>query len=866
MRSALRHQLAVCLLLAVAAPALADQYRSQAREASSVPRKQQSAQQMLKQTTDPYARALLLRSLAGSAAQKHDYAAAASYLQQALDQHGLSGPAADEMRRQLVALRSASGDPKAVINALEPAYRRNPDLPSDQLAALGAAYAAAKRYTDAVPLLERATRAGDTPATWLKALVAAEIGAGRDAQAIDALQRLLALTPADGADWLRLAGLQLRSGARDDALTTLELAARLGDINSAEQRLQLITLTAQLGAPFEAGSMMQRWLQGGELPKTADNWKTLGTLWAQARERLLAITAYQQAEKLAPATDLLLQIGQLNMDLQRYGPASEALQQAVDRGSRSAPALLNLGLAYFQQGRLEQAAAAFKRAAALPAGRSLATQWLAFLQSDAAHQQARIARAAPPPVMLAPAALADTPDTHPVHLTADDDRAVESSAATAPSPAEVRTAGGDAGSDALTPVGAQRAGSADGTVPRWNGGITRADWPAGFKPGERLKDPYPNDKPLYTVTAANAERYAKYLAPGYQALFKAFPDYKMEVYPSRRTVSYPAAIYRATQANIGKARLLGSDALSGARLGFPFPHPANGVQAMWNHRLRYRGDSVKMQSTQAVVMPNGERDVLHQTELVDARYANLKDPVDIDRDNILLYYLTWFGREVGSVDFLALVHETANSLKKPRAVWVMPPHINKMFRIPPVGYDQPFPGSDGLYFIDMVDMYNGPFDRYVWKLTGKRELLIPYNDYRISDGRYRYSQLLTPHHFNQNAVRYEMHRVWVVEATARQGTTHAFGKRVFYIDEDSWNVVLVENYDHDDHLWRFQEGHLLPLYDIQAANCIPVVTYDLKDGRYFANRLIGEDPPIDYHLQFKAEDFLPSTVRARYGH
>jgi hypothetical protein len=250
------------------------------------------------------------------------------------------------------------------------------------------------------------------------------------------------------------------------------------------------------------------------------------------------------------------------------------------------------------------------------------------------------------------------------------------------------------------------------------------------------------------------------------------------------------------------------------------------------------------------------------------RYANLKDPIDLAKNNILLYYLTWFTSMSGRRDFVVLVHETANSLRQPRAVWVLPPEYNlRMFRIPPVGYDRDFPDSGGLQFVDMVDMYNGPFDRYDWKLLGKRELYIPYNSFRLSDGHLIYPQLLQPHHIDQNHTRYELHRVWVVEASERNGHTHAFGKRRFYVDEDSWNVVLVENEDHQGRLWRFQEGHLLPNYVQQAANCAPTITYDLKNGQYFINRLLAEDPPPHYDLDHLTEsEFQPAAVQARYSH
>ncbi len=288
---------------------------------------------------------------------------------------------------------------------------------------------------------------------------------------------------------------------------------------------------------------------------------------------------------------------------------------------------------------------------------------------------------------------------------------------------------------------------------------------------------------------------------------------------------------------------------------------------MWNHRVRYRGSSVLAQTSQAIVQPSGKAQYLKQTERVLYRYGSLSNPIDLSQRNILLYYLTWFGKTGNEADFVVLVPETANSEKDSRAVWVLPPGLGRMFRLPPVGYDQPFPGSDGLYFVDMVDMYNGPFDRYVWKLVGKREMIVPYNGYRLSDGSKTYAQLIKPGHIDQDATRYEPHRVWVIEATERGGRSHRFGKRVFYVDEDSWNVVMVENYDRDDKtLWRFQEGHLVALYDAQTANSAPVVTYDFKDGRYFVNRLSAQDKPIQYDLpDMRESDFLPASVKARYA-
>ncbi len=836
----------------------ADQYRSQVQAAPNEPTQQpQDLQKQLQTNTDPYAKAMLLRELAAAAAQKKDYTAAARYLEDALAQHGLSGPAEQQMRNDLAQLRMGSGDPKVVIAALGPRYKSGAALTPEELVGLGAAYLKQNRYGEALGPLQKGVAATRMPdLSWRRALYAAYVGAGQDKAAAQVLETVVRDQPSAREDWLRLSALYLKGGDKERAQATMEVASRLGYLDSAEQRLQLVALTAQIGAPFEAGSLLKGWMDAGKLPRNADNLRNLAALWVQARESSLAIPALQDAAAAKPGSELFLQLGQLHLDREEYREAAQALAQGIASGGKSGPAEMALGVALYQQADVDGAVKAFRDAAAFPANRALANQWVTYLQSGQAREQAiaaaaqRRARDTSAPTLATgllggPVAVADTaqPQLPP-----------------AVSPAAASGSGG------LTPVGAEQAGSADGSIPPWTGGLGRSQWPAGYTPGGKLADPFPGDKPMFTINASNYHSYGQRLVDGYQALFAKYPDYTMPVYPTHRTVGYPQAIYAATQANNGKSKTIAADSIADAHLGFPFPQPQTGVEVLWNHRLRYRGDTMQSQSTQAVVENGGAIEYLKQTERVYYRYANVRDPVDIASHNILLYYLTWFGRDKGGFDFLALVHETANQLKDARGIWVVPSGIPRMFRIPPVGYDQPFPGSGGVYFIDMVDMYNGLFDRYVWKLVGKRELYIPYNSYRLSDGSIKYAQLLKPGHLNQAQTRYELHRVWEVEATLRPGNNHRFGKRLFYVDEDSWNVVLVVNYDHDGAPWRFQEGHLLPDYAVQTANCAPVVTYDLKEGRYFANRLYAEDSAPVYNTPMKEGEFLPDTVKARYVH
>ncbi|MES0874515.1 DUF1329 domain-containing protein [Sinimarinibacterium thermocellulolyticum] len=850
--------LAVATLGSLAWPLHAQQYRSETRELESVPPavEQKSAQELLRTTTDPYAKSLLLRDLAAQAAASGDTAAAARYIEQALAQKALSGLAEQQLREQLSQLYLASGDYQKLIPQLE-AQVKSGKPTVETLIALGSAYIEQKRYGEAIPLLQRGMREAAAQQrridpSWRRALAAALLASGREREALPELEQLLNEDPTQRDDWMRLAAIHIKTGDKSRAAAVLEIAARLGFLADVTDRMRLVTLTAQIGAPFEAASTLTEFIERKQVPLTGESATLLASLWIAARESQLALAALDDAIRLAPSARLYQQRAQLHMDREEYAQAARALTAAIELGANDGATWMTLGMARYQQADIDAALQAFRQAKSHAASRKLASDWIAYLESGRAREQAMAAAA---------------------QRRVRDDEAIQLGSLLGDAPLSVSAAAAraDTGSGAaaprggLTPIGAEAQANADGSIPPWTGGLTRAQWPPGFAPGERLRDPFAGERPLFTITKDNLARHRERLSRGHQALFARYPNYKMPVYATRRSVGYPQEIYEASQANIGRAKLLGPDALSGAKLGVPFPKPQSGVEVMWNHRTRYRGDSVEAQTTQAVVAPRGSPQYLKQTERVWFRYGNIKDPIDLSQQNILLYYLTWFGKTRNEIDFLALVHESANSLENPRNIWVLPPGIPRLFRVPPVGYDQPFVGSEGLMFIDMIDMYNGAFDRYVWKLVGKQELYIPYNGFRIGDGSYTYERLLTPHHFNQDATRYELHRVWVVEATERQGRRHSFGKRTFYVDEDSWNVVLVENEDHSGQLWRFQEGHLLPFYDQGFANTAPTLVYDLKDGRYFANRLMAEDRPPEYGLPMRDAEFVPAAVRGRYA-
>ncbi|MFC7332839.1 DUF1329 domain-containing protein [Rhodocista pekingensis] len=422
-------------------------------------------------------------------------------------------------------------------------------------------------------------------------------------------------------------------------------------------------------------------------------------------------------------------------------------------------------------------------------------------------------------------------------------------------PAQAQTAS-DLGKT-LTPMGAIKAGNADGSIPEWTGGITAP--PPGYDPGRQHIDPFADDKPLFTITSANMDKYADKLPEGLKVLLKTYPDtYKLPVYPTRRSASAPQFIYDATAKNAETAKLApGGNGVLEAKTGIPFPIPKEGVEAVWNHLLRWRGLNVFRQYGQANPQANGAFNMITLTEKVKYLYSR---PEGAD-GNLALFFLQEVVAPARLAGEILLVHDTINQVEEPRSAWTYNPGQRRVRRAPNVAYDNPGTASDGLRTNDQLDVFNGSPDRYDWTLVGRKEMYVPYNSYKLHSGDLRYDQIIKPRHIDQDLTRYELHRVWIVEGTVRPGTSHVYAKRRFYIDEDSWLILAADNYDSRDQIWRVSESHGINYYNLPGYNTTLECTYDLPSGRYTCNGFDNQEPPYRFDQDYTAADFAPDSLR-----
>lgn len=420
-----------------------------------------------------------------------------------------------------------------------------------------------------------------------------------------------------------------------------------------------------------------------------------------------------------------------------------------------------------------------------------------------------------------------------------------------PSADEIARLGAD-----LTPVGAERAGNVAGTIPAWEGGLTTP--PAGFDPKNGYLNPYASDEVQFTITSENAEQYRDHLTAGQLEMLKRYPGYKINVYPTRRTAALPEAMYASIKEEAGRIALAdgGNGIVNMERSTVPFPIPKSGVEVQWNHQSRYYGGVWTRYSAEFPVQTNGSFTPVTRVETFAA-------PSSLDRaDPNRLYYFR--ARLTGPSNVAGegiLVHEPIDQVKEPRMAWLYNPGTRRVLRAPEFAYDSPGQGSDGLRTIDDHVGYNGSPDRYEWKLVGKREIYIPYNNFALSDRSLKYKDIIQPTNLNPDLTRYELHRVWVVEANLKPEFRHIYPKRVFYIDEDSWSIAYVDQYDGRGELWRIRETFLMPFYDQPMTWGVGDVLYDLQARRYLVSGLSNEERQMQFGGSMNLNYFSTAALR-----
>ena len=382
----------------------------------------------------------------------------------------------------------------------------------------------------------------------------------------------------------------------------------------------------------------------------------------------------------------------------------------------------------------------------------------------------------------------------------------------------------------LTPMGAERAGNADGTIPAWTGGMSKS---AGWESGDPLIDPFADEKPLFTITKDNYQQYVDKLAPSQIAMFQSVPKFKMDVYPTHRTVKAPDWIEQNTYNNALSSELVDNgNGVSGACGGIPFPIPKSGGEAIQNHLMRYWGSSIFINNIGVAGYRNGDPVITEAEEtFLQFPFYQKGKPCD----DGLLQYASEYSLPVRRKGEQLILNDFLNASKRPREAWQYIPGQRRVRRAPTIGFDTP---DKAITTYDDAYIYNGSPERYDWKLVGKKEIYVPYNGFTLENawqaGQLKMDNFTNEYPDSDLIFRWELHRMWEVEGTLKAGARHIYAKRVLYLDEDSWSGLISDKYDAKGQLWRFNWGNQVyyPGEDSGYTEARPQFIKDLQSGEY----------------------------------
>jgi hypothetical protein len=414
----------------------------------------------------------------------------------------------------------------------------------------------------------------------------------------------------------------------------------------------------------------------------------------------------------------------------------------------------------------------------------------------------------------------------------------------------------------LTPLGAEKAGNKDGTIPAWDGGYSKVA--PNWKSGQPRPDPFADEKPLFSITSKNYEQYADKLSEVTKALFKKHPNYRIDVYPSHRTASAPQWVYDNTFKNATRAKTTeGGYGLEGAYGGIPFPIPKDGYEAIWNHRLSWVGEESYFPWSAWIVTGDGKRILASRA---DEWSANPPYHQDGSLEKFEGFYIkTKFTTlEPASKAGESLLSWQATNADK-TAVWQYLVGQRRVRRSPSISYDTPNFVVSGIGLFDEAFSLYGPIDRHDLKLVGKREMIVPYNNNKAALAKVE--ELFTPGFLNPDKVRWELHRVWEVEATLKEGKRHVVPKRRYYIDEDSWSILLWDGWDAKGALWRggYALTLLCPEIPALVGNVVNWGGYNIQTGDYYMS-VSTNGAPVQYQiLPRKPDSFYTPEALASEG-
>jgi hypothetical protein len=377
-----------------------------------------------------------------------------------------------------------------------------------------------------------------------------------------------------------------------------------------------------------------------------------------------------------------------------------------------------------------------------------------------------------------------------------------------------------------------------------------------------------NQQPLFTVTSTNVDQYSAMLSPGQKLLIQRY-GYQIPVYPSARTACAPQYVYDNTVKNVGRTQAAPegiSRGIVGCINGPAFPILSNdpslaGIQGVWNHLTRYQGHYFNYIFPEFVV-GNGQRSLTDGSNYW--RRTQYYNP-DFTPEDLTGYFNETYLEFVGPPNAIGGKFFVGNTLRptvEPDVAFEYLVGEGRIREAPQAQYDIPATQFGDAINYDQVELFSGAPDRYDWKVTGKKEMIVPYNQYDMYHTS-TIEELLGLQYINH--VRYEVHRVWVVEGTLKPGVRMTNPFRRLYLDEDTWAALMSDLYDDQNNYQSYGENYVTVQPELPGTITAGDAWYNFQKSEYsgafifFNISGVLRSPPIDFS-PIDASKFNPQAM------
>jgi len=334
---------------------------------------------------NPLERALVYRLQAHLAYFAGDYTGARENFEKVLAEEVLPVRDENRIRFNIAQLHASNQQWKETLAALHrwERYVEEPDplalylrgIAHHQLGELDAALTHTQKAVDL---------AREPQESWLTLLAALYILKEDYPNAIRVLEQLVVRSPTKRQYWVQLALVYGALEKYPQSLAVQQIADQQGLLTEDKELRRLARASLHQNLPYPAAQVLEKGLAAGTIARDAAALELLANSWIAAREYEKALPPLLEAAKLSPDGNLYARLGQVYMQRERWQEASDALQKAIEKGKLRdlGNAQLLLGIALFNDQRVDQARSAFARARQQESTRAAAERWITHLDGD----------------------------------------------------------------------------------------------------------------------------------------------------------------------------------------------------------------------------------------------------------------------------------------------------------------------------------------------------------------------------------------------------------------------------------------------------------------------------------------------------